>query len=459
MKVWEQYTPELVTDLYELTMAESYFREGMFGEATFSLFIRDYPADRAFFVSAGLEHLLEIIPDLRFSAESIDYIRSLDKFSPQFLDYLRDFRFRGSIRAIPEGRIFFTQESVLEVTAPIIEAQLLETLALNVIQLETMLATKAARVCQSAAGKGLIDFGMRRTHGVDAAVKAARVSYLTGFLGTSNLLAGKIYDIPVFGTMAHSYVTSFEHEIDSFHAFARAFPTNTVLLIDTYDTIAGARKAVEVGKAMREKGDDLLGVRIDSGDLVKQSIEVRSILDESGFQGVKIMGSGNLDEFKVEDLVQKGAAIDIFAVGTRMGVSADAPCLDIAYKLVEYDGRPILKLSSGKKTWIGKKQVYRHYDDEGRMELDGVCLLDTEGPSGEPVLEEVMSEGRPVRQPESMETIRARFDREWESLPMKYRLIRPKEKYPVIICDFLQELDRETAELKRREEVEESVRV
>ena len=254
MKLWEQYAPELVTDLYELTMAESYLREGMSGEATFSLFIRDYPADRSYFVAAGLDNLLQILPDFRFSDESLRYLASLGKFSSELIEYLRHFRFTGSIRAIPEGRIFFAQEPILEVTAPIIEAQVIETLVINVIHLETMLASKAARVYGAASGKGVIDFGMRRTHGVDASVKAARSSYLAGFLGTSNLLAGKIYKIPVFGTMAHSYVTSFSSELDSFHAFARAFPDNTVLLIDTYDSIAGALKAVEVAKAMRERG-------------------------------------------------------------------------------------------------------------------------------------------------------------------------------------------------------------
>ena len=249
-----------------------------------------------------------------------------------------------------------------------------------------MLASKAARVSSVASGRGLIDFGMRRTHGVDASVKAARSSYLAGFLGTSNLLAGKIYGIPVFGTMAHSYITSFPSELDAFHAFARAFPDNTVLLVDTYDSIAGTIKAVEVAIALRKKGKKLLGVRLDSGDLADLSRKVRLILDEAGLPDVKIMASGNLDEYQIETLLNGGAQIDFYAVGTRMGVSADAPYLDIAYKLVEYEGRPVLKLSTGKKTWIGKKQVYRFYGADGKMDFDRVCLLDSGRQEGEPLM-------------------------------------------------------------------------
>ncbi len=456
MKPWEQYAPELIVDLYELTMAESYFQEGMTGEATFSLFIRDYPADRSCFVSAGLDSLLQILPDFRFSDESLRYLVSLGKFSTGFIDYLHSFRFSGSIRAIPEGRIFFAQEPILEVTGPIIEAQVIETLVLNVIQLETMLASKAARVSSVASGRGLIDFGMRRTHGVDASVKAARSSYLVGFLGTSNLLAGKMYGIPVFGTMAHSYITSFPSELDAFHAFARAFPDNTVLLLDTYDCIAGTLKAVEVAIALREKGKKLLGVRLDSGDLADLSRKVRLILDEAGLADVKIMASGNLDEYQIETLLNGGAQIDFYAVGTRMGVSADAPYLDIAYKLVEYEGRPVLKLSTGKKTWIGKKQVFRFYGADGKMDFDRVCLLDFGRQEGEPLMELVIERGQRVRAPESLLEIRARFSEEWRKLPEIFKAVHhPGQVYPVEVCQSLKELDSKTARLKWREEVEE----
>ncbi|MCE5334619.1 MAG: nicotinate phosphoribosyltransferase [Desulfobacteraceae bacterium] len=451
MKIWEQYVPELVTDLYELTMAECYLREGMSGEAAFSLFIRDYPAERSYFVAAGIEHLLEVLPDLRFGPEALDYLASLGKFSREFIDYLRDFRFTGTVRAIPEGRIFFANEPLVEVIAPIIEAQIVETLVLNVMQLETMLASKAARVCHAAGGRGLIDFGMRRAHGVDASVKAARASYLTGFLGTSNLLAGRIYGIPVFGTMAHSYVSSFTNESEAFDAFSRVFPGNTVLLIDTYDTIAGARKAIEMGRAMRNRGERLVAVRLDSGDLTALSKEVRQILDAEGFSEVQIMASGNLDEFKIEDLIREGAAIDLYAVGTRMVVSADAPYLDISYKLVEYEGKPVVKLSSGKKTWVGQKQIYRHYDADGKMDYDILCLMRASGSGGEPLLRTVVEGGCRTCSPEPLEKIRERFAEEWSRLPESLRAIRPRERYRVEICDSLQRLDLETVRQKRRE--------
>jgi nicotinate phosphoribosyltransferase len=453
MSIWKQYEPELLTDLYELTMAASYLEEGMFGEATFSLFIRDYPPHRAYFVSAGLEHLKEMIPRLQFSDSSIEYVASTGKFSSAFLDYLRNFRFTGTVRAIPEGRIFFAQEPILEVTAPLIEAQLLETLVLNVVQMETLIASKAARCVHAARGKGLVDFSLRRTHGVDAGVKAARASYLAGFLGTSNLLAGKIYGIPIFGTMAHSYVTSFKTELDSFWAFARAFPDNVILLIDTYDTLCGARKAVEVGRSMAAEGKRLVGLRLDSGDLVELSRQVRSILDDAGFDNVRILVSGSLDEFRLKELLDAGADIDMFAVGTRMGVSADAPYFDIVYKLVEYDGRPVLKLSSGKKTWVGRKQVFRYYNDQGRMREDLLGLIGEDHPDGEPLMEVVIDGGRLSCPAEPLGLIRDRFAGEWEKLPPPYGDIESKSTYPVRISSSLHELEEQTAMEKSRKEI------
>lgn len=451
MHLWEEFAPELVTDLYELTMAASYLREGMNGEATFSLFIRGYPSHRAYFVSAGIEHLVDLVTGMRFSESSIEYIASTGKFPSSFIDYLRDFRFTGTMRAIPEGRIFFANEPVVEVTAPIIEGQLLETLVLNVVQLETLIASKAARCVHAARGRSLIDFSFRRTQGVDAGVKAARTSYLVGFDGTSNVLAGKLYGIPVFGTMAHSYVTSFEHELDSFLAFYRTFPENTVLLIDTYDTVSGARKAVEVARIMAADGKVLKGVRLDSGDMAALSREVRRLFRESGLEGVSILASGNLDEFKIQELIEAGAEIDVFAVGTRMGVSSDAPYLDIAYKLVEYDGRPILKLSSGKKTWVGRKQVYRLHDAQGMMKEDILSLLSERQVEGEPLLTVVVDEGKRRNPPESLSAIRERFSRDWNALPPPCREIRPTEGYPVKISRALEELDTRTVEDKRRE--------
>jgi len=453
MNLWNRYAPELVTDLYELTMAASYYRERMFGEATFSLFVRDYPYHRAYFVAAGIEHLLESVAQFRFSESSLEYIASTGKFASDFIDYLGRFRFTGSIRALSEGRIFFCNEPILEVTAPIIEGQIIETLVLNVIQLETMIAGKAARCVHAAGGRGLIDFSLRRTQGVDAGVKAARASYLVGFEGTSNLLAGQIYGIPVFGTMAHSYVTSFHSEMDSFHAFARAFPDNTVLLIDTYDTLSGAAKAVEIARLLRAQGRELKGVRLDSGDLVSLSKGVRKIFDEAGFPDVKIMASGSLDEYGLKELLDAGAQIDTFAVGTKMGVSADSPYLDIAYKLVEYDHRPVLKLSSGKKTWVGRKQIYRLYDDRGMMCEDLLTLASDDRATGEPLLEVLVEDGRPARAPESVDTIRSRFRREWETLPLPLREIIPTERYAVRISPALMAMDEQVTDRVMIEEV------
>ncbi|MBP8646301.1 MAG: nicotinate phosphoribosyltransferase [Syntrophobacteraceae bacterium] len=446
------YAPELLTDLYELTMAASYLQEGMTEEATFSLFIRSYPANRAYFVSAGLEHLVETVTQLSFRDSSLRYLASLEKFDEKFLNYLQGFRFSGTIRAIPEGRIFFVQEPILEVTAPLIEGQILETMILNTIQLETLIASKAARCVHAARGRDLVDFSLRRTHGMDAGLKAARGSYIVGFLGTSNLMAGKRYGIPVFGTMAHSYVTSFESEMDAFAAYSRAFPQNTVLLIDTYDTLSGAHKAVELARQMRAEGKELAGVRLDSGDMAQLSKKVREILVGGGFPQVKILASGNLDEFKVEELVRSGAEIDVFAVGTRMGVSADAPYFDIAYKLVEYKGKPVLKLSTGKRTWVGKKQVYRFYDEKGEMKEDRVSLAWEECPGAEPLLEKVVEGGRPARPPETLTTIRERFMQEWDALPLVVRDLRPRLHYPVSLSAELEDLqERMALEASRRE--------
>jgi nicotinate phosphoribosyltransferase len=453
MNPWSQFAPELITDLYELTMAASYHREGMRGEATFSLFIRGYPPGRSYYVAAGLEHLIDLITELRFHEESLQFLRSTGKFSTEFLEWLGGLSFTGSIRAIPEGRVFFADEPLLEVTGPIIEAQIIETLAINVLQLETLIASKAARCVQAARGASLIDFSLRRTQGVDAGLKAARASYLAGFSGTSNVLAGKIYGIPIYGTMAHSYITSFPHETDSFMAFARAFPDNTVLLIDTYDTLKGAHKAVEVARRLAPTGRKLQGVRLDSGDLVALSRGVRQILNEAGLTEVRIMASGNLDEFKIRDLLANGAAIDVFAVGTRMGVSADAPSFDMAYKLVEYEGRPVLKLSSGKRTWVGRKQVYRLYDEQGRMREDHLCLATESPEEGEPLLKEVVKGGRRVSPPESLDTIRTRLSMDIAKLPSACTDLLDPKSYPVHIGEGLDRLEEQTTRKVRLEEL------
>jgi len=453
MNFWKQHAPELVTDLYEFTMAASYWREKMFEEATFSLFVRDYPPRRAYFVAAGLEPLLETLLDFRMSSSSLEYLESTGIFPGEFLGYLEDLRFTGTVRAMPEGRIFFADEPLLEIDAPIIQGQLVETLVMNALHLDVLAASKAARCVHAAGGRGIVDFSLRRTQGIDAGMKVARCSYMAGFQGTSNVLAGKVYSIPVFGTMAHSYITSFDHEMDAFSTYARTFPDATVLLIDTYDTLSGAEKAVEIARRLEKQGKKLGGVRLDSGDLADLSRKVRRIFRDAGLEDVKILASGGLDEYKVADLLDAGAEIDLIAIGSKLGVSADAPCLDMAYKLVEYKGRPVLKLSPGKRTWVGKKQVFRFHDKDGKMERDILGLDSEDYAEGKPLLERVVVDGRLQRPLESMEAVRRRFAREWESLPEPLRAIRPSCVYPVDASLALEKLEETVASEKEREEI------
>ncbi len=453
MEFWNGFRPEMVTDFYQFTMAASYWQEKMHGEATFSLFVRDYPPNRAYFVAAGLESLMAILTQWRFDEAAVDYLRSLGKFPEGFLDHLRKCRFTGSVRAIPEGRLFFAQEPLLEVTAPIIQAQLIETVALNTLHLETLIATKAARCVHAAQGRPLVDFSLRRTQGVDAGLKTARSSYIAGFMGTSNVLAGQLYGIPVYGTMAHSYITSFTHEMDAFRAYAQVFPDNTVLLLDTYDTLSAAEKAVLIAKELQRRGKRLRGVRLDSGDLVNLSQKIRDLFHQNGLEEIAIMASGSLDEYRLEELLNQGAQIDAVGIGTKLGVSADAPYLDMAYKLVEYEGRPILKLSPGKTTWVGRKQVYRFYDENGLMTHDLLGLQGESHPGAEPLLVEVIRNGQRVRPEEDLQTIRRRFRTDWERLPEPYRALRPKTRYPVRISDALKALQDRVAAARRQEEV------
>ena len=442
--------PGLLTDLYELTMAQAYFQHGMTAPATFSLFIRHYPDNRSYFVCTGLEDVLTYLEGWRFPTESIDYLRSTGIFSPDFLDYLSSVRFTGDVWAIPEGRLFFAKQPVLEVTAPIIEAQVVETYVINQVNLQSLIATKAARCVWAARGKPLVDYAFRRAHGIDAGMKVARASYITGFQATSNVLAGKVYGIPISGTMAHSFVTSHEDELEAFRAFARSFPERSILLIDTYDSVAGARKAVVIAKEMEALGQRLQGVRLDSGDLARMSRDVRVILDQAGLQYVRIVASGGLDEFGVDDLATGGAPIEGFGVGTKVGVSADAPWSDMAYKLVKYDGRPVLKLSTGKISLPDEKQVFRLRDDRGKFTQDIVALRDErlQSPSleddgstaAEPLLQKMMEGGRIINPMPSLEEIRDRFKKDFESLEDRFKALRDPPRYKVTRSPFLIEL-------------------
>jgi len=430
----------LLTDLYQLTMAQGYFQSQKLGPATFSLFIRSYPPNRSYFVAAGLSDVLQFLETFAVDAAGIDYLHSRRLFADDFLDFLQKLRFTGDVRAIPEGRIFFTEEPVLEVTAPIIEAQIVETFLINQINLQSLIATKAARCMHAARGRGVVDFALRRTHGIDAGMKVARASYLAGFAGTSNVRAGQLYGIPVVGTMAHSFVSSFENEIDAFRAFVASFPNNSILLIDTYDTLAGARKAVEIGQEMAARGQRLQGVRIDSGDLAKLAVEVRKIFDAAGLRDVKIVGSGGLDEYDLTDFADANVPYDSYGVGTKMGVSADAPWFDMAYKLVEFGGRPVLKLSTGKASWPEKKQVFRLRDSEGKLRKDMVALIDEDLPGAEPLLKKVMERGAITEALPSLESIRKTFLDEFARLPDAIKAIRNPAVYPVEFTARLQTL-------------------
>ncbi len=436
----------LFTDLYELTMAQVFYRQGMSAPATFSLFIRTYPVNRGYLVSAGLEDVLDYLENLSFSEASLDYLRDTGIFTENFLRYLGTLRFTGSVRAIPEGALYFVNEPALEVTAPIIEAQLAETFIINQLNFQTLLATKAARCCWAARGRPLADFASRRTHGTDAALKMARCSYIAGFASTSNVLASQRYGIPPSGTMAHSFISSFPSEIDAFRAYSATFPDRSVFLLDTYDTIQGAWRAAEVAKEMEAAGHRLLAVRLDSGDFAELSRKVRRILDEAGLDYVKILASGGLDEYELDRLAQGEAPIDLFGVGTKAGVSADAAYSDMSYKMVSYDRRPVMKLSAGKVSLPGPKQVFRLKDPLGRFSRDIISQEDERLPAGDPLLRTVMENGRRTAPSPSLADVRERFTQDFQNLDEHYKRLHNPPHYPVVISPKLERLAAEVQE-------------
>jgi nicotinate phosphoribosyltransferase len=430
----------LFTDFYELTMCASYFDNEKFEPATFDLFIRRLPENRSYILFAGLEQVLRYLETVRFTEEHLAYLET-QGFNQPFLDYLRDFKFTGDVWAAPEGTVAFPCEPLIRVTAPIIEAQLVETFLLNTVNLQTMIATKASHVVDAAKGKAVIEFGLRREHGVDAGMKVARSSYIAGCQGTSNVLAGFAYGIPVFGTMAHSFIMSYPTEIDAFRAFAKTFPNKSTLLIDTYDDLAGAEKAATVAKELEKNGHKLGGVRLDSGDLAVISKKVRRLLDSEGLEYVKIFASGDLDEFKITELLEKDAKIDAFGVGTKLGTSADRPYVDVIYKLCEtMNGgvfSPIMKLSEGKGTLPGRKQVYRFKDENGNYTKDRIALAD-EQVEGEPLLTKVMEKGKMSMELPSLEEIRLAAAENLSKLPDEYK--KPDQQYPVGLSQDLETL-------------------
>ncbi len=433
----------LFTDLYELTMCASYFDNKKLEPATFDLFIRRLPENRSYFLFAGLEQALLFLENVKFTEKHLAYLQK-QGFNKQFLDYLRNFKFTGDVWAIPEGAVAFPCEPLIRVTAPIIEAQLVETFLLNTVNLQTTIATKASRVVNAAKSKNVIEFGLRREHGIDAGMKVARCSYIAGCQGTSNVLAGLTYGIPVFGTMAHSFIMAFEKEIDAFRAFARTFPNKSTLLIDTYDELAGAEKAAIVAKELEKAGCKLGGVRLDSGDLAEASKKIRALLDKNGLGYVKIFASGDLDEYRIAELLSKNAAIDAFGVGTRMGTSADKPYVDVIYKLCETTNAkgafsPIMKLSEGKNTLPGRKQVFRFKDKRGFFAKDIIALAD-EQMDGEPLLVKFMENGKKTRALPSLNAVRVAASENLSRLPTKYRALTDAPAYPVELSQALEAL-------------------
>ncbi|MEW5707541.1 MAG: nicotinate phosphoribosyltransferase [Pseudomonadota bacterium] len=432
----------LLTDLYQLTMLQAYLERGMQATAVFELFVRKRSPGRNFFVAAGLEQALEYLENLRFRDEDLRWVAESGLFKPGFVDFLAELRFEGDVYAMPEGTPFFPDEPILRVVAPLPQAQLVETRLINLVNFQSMVASKAARSVLAAPGKLLVDFGLRRAHGAEAGLLAARAAYLAGFNGTATVLAGRKYGIPVYGTMAHSFIQAHDSEAQAFEDFARTFPKNAILLIDTYDTERAARRVVELSRKLAAEGIQIRGVRIDSGDLASHARNVRRILDEGGLRRAIIFASGNLDEEKLAALVQGGAPIDGFGVGTSLTTSSDAPFLDSVYKLQEYAGRARRKRSEQKATWPGRKQVYRRYDGKGFLARD-VLTLETDPQEGEPLLVQVMAGGRRTAPSPALKEIRERTLAQYARLPEALRGLSPAPPYPVEVAPALRALAEE----------------
>ena len=445
-----EHTSVLLTDLYQLTMLQAYFDQGMAKTAVFEFFVRKLPPGRNFLIAAGLEQVLEFLRDVHFTTEELDWLAASGRFHGGFIDSLRDLRFAGDVQAMPEGTIFFPDEPILRVVAPLPQAQLVETRIINLLQFQSMVASKAARARLATPDKRLVDFGLRRAHGAEAGLLSARASYLAGFDGSSTVLAGRQWDVPIFGTMAHSFVQAHASETAAFEHFARSHPQSSTLLIDTYDTEAAARKLLPLAQRLKREGVFIRAVRLDSGDLGEHARQVRHILDGGGLPEIQIFASGNLDEYKLAELVAAGAPIDGFGIGTRMNTSADQPYLDCAYKLQEYAGVARRKRSEGKATWPGRKQVYRAYDRHGVMTGDVLTTVDDRQP-GEPLLQTVLENGRQLAEAPPLSSIRAHALAELARLPEALRALTPAQAYDVSVAEALRrlaaEVDQRTATL------------
>jgi len=413
----------LLTDLYQLTMLQGYHDTGMEDVAVFEFFVRKLRPGRGFLMAAGLEQSLEFLEGLHFSSEELAWLANTGRFSNDFLAGLGTLRFTGDVHAMPEGTIFFPNEPILRVTAPIAQAQLVETRLINLLHFQSLIASKAARMVLMAPDKLLVDFGLRRAHGAEAGLLAARASYIAGFTGTATVQAGMQFGIPLFGTMAHSFVQAHDNESLAFENFAHAQPDNVVLLIDTYDTEAAARKVVALAPRLEREGIRIKGVRIDSGNLADHARQVRQILDAGGLRHVTIFASGDLDEYLLRDMFASGTPIDGLGIGTHMDTSSDMPYLDCAYKLEEYAGKARRKRSEGKQTWPGRKQVYRSYDADGRIAAD-VVTVEGDVQSGEPLIMPVMRAGKRLAAAATLADIRSHAATNLARLPEPLRQLQ-----------------------------------
>src|SRR5471030_1931431 len=426
----------LLTDLYELNMIQAYLDKAENGEAVFEFFVRRLPARRGFLLAAGLEDALEYLETLQYSKTDIDWLAGTGRFRKNLLDYLSSFRFTGDVHAIPEGNVCFPNEPLLRITAPLMQAQLVETRLINILHFQTLIASKAARMVLAAPGKVLADFGLRTAHGAEAGLYSARASYIAGFSGAANVQAGERYGVPIVGTMAHSFVQVHDDEMTAFDNFARARPDGVILLIDTYDTEAGARKVLELAPRLKADGISIRGVRIDSGDLIAMARKVRAILDDGGLKDVIILVSGGVNEDVLAEMMKVKAPIDGFGIGVNLAASIDAPALDCAYKLQEYAEQAKRKLSEGKATWPGRKQVWRAYDSGGRMRGD-ILSIESDTQSGEPLIVPVMRAGKRIAPSPTLAQIRERAARDLARLPDALKRLEPGVEYPVKIADAL----------------------
>lgn len=421
----------LLTDLYELTMAAAFFENGFQGRASFELFVRKLPPTRSYLVAAGLEQALDFLENLHFTPEEVEYLRkhpAFQRVGKEFFDYLPDLRFTGEVWAMAEGTPAFAEEPLLRVTAPIIEAQVVETFLLTSLTFPTTIASKAARVVEAAQGRAVVEFGTRRAHGPEAGTLAARAAYIGGCTGTSNVEAGRRFGIPTYGTMAHSFIMAYTEEEEAFRRFDQVFPEHAILLLDTYDTLGAVDKIIRLG--LRPPG-----VRLDSGDLVRLAKEVRRKLDEGGLRETQIFASGDLDELSITEVLAQGAPVDSFGVGTSLATSQDAPTLSGVYKLVEViaeDGpQPRAKFSADKVTYPGCKQVYRFRDPQGKLHHDVIARCDEWYAEADPLLECVMREGRRLAPSPPLSEVRQRAQEMKAQLPTQYRQLHHAAAYPV----------------------------